>query len=673
MSQSEQQRLAEQSRSAFRKAQVQRHREMQELAPPTLDAGMIVDPTDNTLHKNALLNDLAVTIQAYDSAADLLPGDIDTVYLEWAVSGSEDFKSYAQAEITPPLDGVFPLVLRLPKAQMEKDGPYQLRYRVQQYNSEEAISPVMNLICDGTAPWEWTDEEPPAMLMPAVPITDQYLVDNPAGVVGTIPDYVDRQPKDTIVYWWVTDPIPEDITEIDIAGLHEVTGTPALITVRPEVIRDAGDGGCYLFYALIDKAHNRSRISFPAPVAVALGPLPTNLAPPQVPLASDGVINQMDAWLGVVVHIPLYAGWKPTDRVEVKWGATDLYAEDIGSQPGEQIQVRVPAATLKAEYGDATGEKETSVSYRILRGTVAFDAPATLLDVDFSYIGPPRPDPDLTWPDPVNETLTQLDTYGGVSNQFNHLTEADAGQPAKQNTYLYTPANAGETIEFYWRDELAFTYTVGGFEQPGDEIAAQVPWEVIERVGNGPAIPVHYRIGSPGSNNQQHSKTYHVNVEAITITPPAPEYLGLNPANGWLTCVSLYEDPLEPHPLEPCVRVQIPNLSEWLKDGDSLTLTWTPWDRRTPEGGQVITDAILEETIVLGGENPVTGFIWRVQPYDEHILPIYQPGVSRDGRGVTKYAFTYEGETVTSLEVEAVVSMHVPGASCPIPPVARRK
>ncbi|MEE1920604.1 hypothetical protein V0R50_09135 [Pseudomonas sp. 148P] len=672
MSQSEQQRLAEQSRSAFRKAQVQRHRTRQDLAPPTLAAGIIVDPEDGTLDKNALLNDLAVTIQAYDSAEDLYPGDIDTVYLEWAEAGSGDFEVYAQTEVTPPLEGVFPLTLHLPKEQMEKDGAYDLRYRVHQYNDEQAESPPLTVICDGTAPWGWTDEEPPAMVMPDVPITDQYLTDNPAGVVGTIPDYADRQPKDFVVYWWLKDPIPEDITEIDIAGYHEVTGTPAQITVDPSVVQAVGDGGCYLAYALIDKAHNRSRISFPTPVAVALGPLPTNLAPPEVPLASDGLINLMDAYLGVVVHIPLYAGWKATDRVEVKWGATDLYAEDVGSQPGPEIQVRVPSATLRAEYGDATGIKNTSVSYRILRGTVPFDAPAAQVDVDFSYIGPPRPEPDLTWPDPVNGDLTQLDTYGATDNTFNHLTREDSGQPAKQNTYLFAGAQVDDFIEFYWGDELAFTYTVAGFEQPGDEIAAQIPWEVIQRKGNGAQVPVHYRIGSPTSNNKQHSKTYHVLVEAVVLTPPAPQYLGLNPANGWLTCVSLYEDPANPHPLEPCVRVQVPDLSQWLQEGDTVTLTWTPWDRRAPGEGQVITDAILEEPIVLDAEHPATGFIWRV-PYEEHILPIYQPGTSRDGRGVTTYTFTHEGEPVTSLEVEAAVSMHIPGASCPIPPPVGRK
>lgn len=673
MSQSEQQRLAEQSRREFRKAQVQRHRKVQDLAPPLLDAGVIVDPADNTLHKNALLNDLAVTIPVYDSTADLLPGDVDTVYLEWAEAGSGAFEVFDSMEVTPPVEGLFPLNLVLPKREMERDGPYELRYRIFQYNFETAISPVLGVICDSTPPWGEVDDEPPAMLMPGVPITDQYLVDNPAGVVGTIPDYPDRQPRDTVVYWWLKDPIPDDITQIPIAGIHEVTGTPARITVDPGIVREAGDGGCYLAYALIDKAFNRSRISFPTPVAVALGPLPTDLAAPEVPLASDGLINLMDAYLGVVVHVPLYEGWKATDRVEVKWGATDLYAEDVGSQPGTEIQVRVPAATLKAEYGDATGLKETRVSYRILRGTVAFDAPFTLVDVDFSLIGPPRPEPDLTWPDPVNESLTQLDTYGAVDNAFNHLTTADTGLPAKQVTYAFVGAQSGDTIEFYWGDELAYTHTIQSFELPEGEIGVQIPWEIIERKGNGPAVPVHYRIGSPTSNNKQHSKTYHVHVEAVVLTPPAPEYLGRNPANGWLTCVSLYEDPLNPHPLEPCIRVQVPDLSTWLKDGDSVTLTWTPWDRRQPGEGQVIADAVFEETITLGGQNPATGFIWRVQPYDEYILPIYQPGVSRDGRGVTKYSFTYEGDTVTSLEVDEVVSMHIPGASCPIPPTPQKK
>ncbi|MDU9389394.1 hypothetical protein [Pseudomonas sp. zfem002] len=671
MTDSQQQDRVAQARARFHEDQLRRRAEPRMLAPLELEAGAIVD-VDGTLHKDFLRNDLVVTIQEWD--LPLSPGLTDTLYLEWArghAPQESDFIEIASLEITAPVaDGTFPLKsLKIPVDLLQVDGPYTLRYWVFRYNHESDYSPPLRIVCDGTRPW--FDERPPALLLPEVPITDQYLAEHPQGVVATLPAYADRQPGDVVTYRWIAMPLPENPADVPIAGSAPVTGEPAQITFSADTVRAQGDGGCVVFYELMDKATNLSRLSYYTSVGVALGPLPTGLLPPQVPQAEgDNLVDLVDARLGVVVRIPAFQNAKASDRIEVTWGRTVLYAEEIGSSPVLPVQVSVPVSVLRSEYADAQGPLPTNVSYRILRGTVPFVAPAISVDVDFSVIGPPRPEPDPDWPDPINPQLDILQTRGKVSGNLDHLTRADAGQDAEQSFLAWAPLNPGEIVEFYWNNvpvpEARFIVEVG--MAPGDTIAVEIPWSYIEEAGNNAQVPVHYRIGAPGSNNWQHSPTAYVNVEAIILTPAAPAFLGLSQPLGWLTCRSLY-DLDEPNELDPSVRVQVPDLSRYLSDGDQLTLTWTPWNRIS--GGEVIEHAIKTETITLGGANPVTGFVWRVQPYATYILPTYNPeGGSRDGRAQVVYAFQMGDETVTSLAVEAVVSMHNASGSCPIPPPA---
>jgi hypothetical protein len=76
----------------------------------------------------------------------------------------------------------------------------------------------------------------------------------------------------------------------------------------------------------------------------------------------------------------------------------------------------------------------------------------------------------------------------------------------------------------------------------------------------------------------------------------------------------------------------------------------------------------MDVDITLGTATPATGFIWRVRPYEDKILPTYEPG-NTDGRGETWYTFTIGSETFTSRIDSKNVGMYNPNSSCPIPPV----
>jgi hypothetical protein len=252
----------------------------------------------------------------------------------------------------------------------------------------------------------------------------------------------------------------------------------------------------------------------------------------------------------------------------------------------------------------AAGQQPTNVSYRVLRGEVSSAVQAITVDVDFSFIGPiPDPNPDPEWPDPVNGDLPVPEVRGRVSGLPNELNRTDAGEPADLTVELYGPLNEGEVIEFYWGSQAspAARYVVKDTDTAGDERTVEIPWIVIEKEGDNAALPVYYGIHAADSENDQQCEPIDVVVDLATVVPDAPTFLGLNPTSGWLTCVSLYADPANPAPGEPGIRVSIPDLTEYLADGDEVTLTWTALSGRT--GETPIPGAEKSEVITLGGGN----------------------------------------------------------------------
>jgi len=135
-----------------------------------------------------------------------------------------------------------------------------------------------------------------------------------------------------------------------------------------------------------------------------------------------------------------------------------------------------------------------------------------------------------------------------------------------------------------------------------------------------------------------------------------------------VNCSSLYENPEDPQPLEPAIRIVVPDLSEYeLQAGDVVTMHWQAFQGAADT---YLPDADKIEPITLGGDYPVTGFTWYVQPYTVHILPIYVPGDNIGSAKIT-YAFEYQGKQVTSEVLDIIVGMYTPIGSCPIPPTRK--
>jgi hypothetical protein len=114
--------------------------------------------------------------------------------------------------------------------------------------------------------------------------------------------------------------------------------------------------------------------------------------------------------------------------------------------------------------------------------------------------------------------------------------------------------------------------------------------------------------------------------------------------------------------VDHAVRVQVPDLSVNLKAGDTMTMTWEPYSKRTD--GVLLNDAIKTEVITLD-ELTVKGFIWRIAPYADHILPIALIDGAA-GLGRTRYEFKLSGVDVVSETAEAIVAMFDGTGTCEI-------
>ncbi|RMV97988.1 hypothetical protein ALP03_04734 [Pseudomonas amygdali pv. tabaci] len=639
----------------------------------------IVDPTDGTLNKDVLLGTFLDVTLAQWAQLVTEDGASDTFFIDWAVGevpADDGFVEVFTDTVTAPVAvGTFPKLINIPLATLSPgfpkpaDGVYSLRYRIRQPNDQETVSPLLKLIVDTTPPGGHV--EPGQMSLNTDQLTQAFLDDNPGGIVGTLPDYDDWKPGDKVAFYWVGTPFPDEPADlpapVDVVDVASATGNK--VTFPVDIIGDSKDEAYYVAYFLVDKATNRSPLSNYKRIEVALGLLPDNLKDPLVPLASppDNLINLPDARMGVEVQIESFDNWKPTDRIEVTWGTAVLWPEYMGEVPQFPFSVRVPDTVLRDQYVQATGgDQPTTVSYRVLRGVVPSEVKSISVNVNFSTIGPdPFPDPD--WPDPINDQLLPVEVYGEVSNELNVLKPSDDKKDASVRFKLYDPLLPGEVVDFYWGASHVpeVQYTVADTDAAGNEREVKIPWSYIEFEGNRPDLPVHYSIRAADSENSQQSPDTRVDVSAVVITPDAPVFEGTS-SGGWLNCTSLYKDPANPSSGEPGVRVVVPDLSNYLAAGDTVTLYWNAFPQ-DPKDDTPISGAAKTENIVLGDDYPVTGFTWLVTPYEIHLLPTYDPaGHGRNARGKIKYSFTLKGSTITSLETTAEVGMYWANGSCPI-------
>lgn len=657
---------AELTRQKVRRARAL-NSEAKALVKPGIDPSLLADALDGTLF-SAVLTDasknLVISIEAWPLLGSTPAGFFDVLEIYHTSAGGTSTllssEEYTGADI-----GKFPLSVTIGKDHIGSwvDGPQVFSYKVKPWNgSAPTDSGTLDLIFDRVPPYGNNTPDPfPAL---GYDVTDANI----NSVSVELPRYDTHAASDKVYVYWLNH-VPEDPSAVTPVITEVVDVLPKTLNVPAEKIKAVGDGGVYVLYVLVDKAGNISRLSVPMSVGVAVGPLPSGLQDPVVPLAADGLIDQEDAWTGVVVEVPSFDNWKSTDWVQVKWGALELGWREIGSAPKFPLEFLVQPKQLWDQYGaSSTGNVTTNVSYELRRGTVPQGSKDVDVDVNLEAIGPTDPGTDPEWPDPVNPKLALAEIFGKVSDTLNKLLPEDEKQDATLKVTIDAAFKEDDVFRFYWDDVHVFE-----IDHPlkaadlGAEISVEIPWSYIEARNNGD-VPVHYVVERPGVPNRPKSRSTIVNVEAIVLRPDAPEFLGGNttPPEGWLTCGALYDDD-NPSPLDPAIRVLIKGLGDYgLKAGDTLTMHW--YAVHNLSGEEKIDDTVFDDPIVLT-EADLVELVWRVQPYDDYILPIYNYHATiHYGRGRVHYSFDLDGKPVNSEVAEQVVAMHDAAGSCPLRP-----
>lgn len=657
---------AEQTRQAVRQMRAQASAAIA-LEAPLIDENLLADKTDKTLKSEVLLGkngELIISIPAWDFA----PPESrlhDTLYVYHLTENGGREELFSE-ELNGDDSGRFPLPYTVPRDRVEKwgEGVQTFTYEVRPYNGGGRLpGGKLELIFDRIAPNHGN-------VPPAFAAIEDVTDANVENVELTLASYADYAAGDKVAVYWLKE-VPEDLSNVSPVLTVDVGQLPQKLKVPQAAIKAEGDGGFYVLYLLVDKAGNISRIAQPTAVGVALGPLPSDLKAPEVPLAGDGLIDQEDVFTGVSVNIPAFENFKSTDEIQVTWGTLELGWQPIGNAPSFPLAINLLALQVWGEYKEAgSGVVTTPVSYELRRGSVLAGTKGIEVGVNLERIGPvnPGPDPDPEWPNPVNPNLGKVTVKGAESDTDNALTPDDENKPATLTFLLHSAFMKGDKVTFYWGgthiSEADYEVQEG---DPGKQVTAMVPWDYIEARKNG-VVPVHYKITRDGIPNASVSPSTDVTVTAIVLRPDAPEFLGGNIDDpvGWLTCNSLY-DPDDQTGAEAAIRVQVPDLEAYgLAAGAKVTMHWTAvhgYAGETP-----IPDIDKNETITLT-EGNVNGFVWRVEPYSTHIEPI--PNFSnnpKDGRARVWYTFELDGTTYTSGTDQRIISMHQLGAACPLKP-----
>lgn len=427
------------TRQAFEKSRIERNAKPKDALPPP-DVKSIIDSTDGTLDPKVVDGDLPVEVKEWPNA---YPDD--EVQLQLLIDGNWiNVGERKRIEETT----TFPLTLMLPKSHMVGDAELELRYYLFVIN-DPIGSPPISLRVDRTPPWGTST--PPELITSGEPVTDDYL-NKYNGLEIEIPEYPGRKANDKVAVFYLNH-LPEDPANLPPFVLFVDLPADRKLLIPRTAVEQVGNGGCFIVYILWDISRNESKLATYKSVTAALGKLPTGLGDPEVPQAAGGnTIDLEDARRGVVVQIPSFENGEYTDVFVVDWGGRIFEHPVVGPVP---YQLPVPSEVLKSAYGAATGVLETTVSYRVKRGGLAIPTPpdpakSTKVNVDFSYIGPVRPDPDPDWPDPVNPLLAPCTVFADGSTTPNELLKAHNNKDATLQFDLYTPAEDGQIVEFYW-------------------------------------------------------------------------------------------------------------------------------------------------------------------------------------------------------------------------------
>ncbi|WP_085717582.1 hypothetical protein [Pseudomonas sp. B28(2017)] len=580
------------------------------------------------------------------------PGDpTDTLYLEWLPNFSGDYLPVAVPEEIPgsvTLPGSdFPLRREIPLSIFENyEGSFQFRYRVKMWNASEvhASAPIT---IDRTGPIR---PDAPGAMITAELITTEIL-DNDDGVVCEIPDFVeDKKEFVQVAVFWM-DTVPENEADFPTVAVFKLLPADRKVTVPKAFVSDLGSRTHYVVYFLFDKAGNRSEMSLPKPVSVALGVLPDDLQACSVPLAADGLIDRADAAEitgPTKVHVEQYTGWDRNDGIVVQWKDLEVRTTVAAHEPFP-LKITVPWSVLQQTYDFTTGGVQTvTVDYKVLRGDYPTASPGSIsVNQNFEIAGPENPDPE-----PINDQL-ELIRFQSFSGSSTELAVGDIGEDATGHIKLYDNPLPGDKLTLVYNGEVVSpAYTVTGSESPNQEVPITIPWSVIEKTPVMDDLPMYYTVTRDGVPNPQESLRTTIDVAVERVDLPEPTAPG-NPIN----CTYLVEKNGAWG-----INVHIPP-STYLKVDVHVVAVWNSFQI---DGTTEIPGTSLIEELSVGPAEEQNGINWFI-PYEKCLKPTYGGSGNSGGRGQFAYGITVRGETVASDVVRVLIGVFENNGHCVIP------
>jgi len=630
-----------------------------ELPSCTIDAASFVDPAIYPGLFKAAMHGVPQILKAPTLPAVERPPN------RWTLQYARQGQAYETLNIGDFDNSNLPLEIDLPEHFMMMDGIFDLRLMFLLDMGLPNETQPLRVINDWIPPYGLPVPSQPVELdLPKVPITSEWLADNNDELAGTITDYMDRQPGDMAYVYWLKD-IPDDLTNVAPVAVVPLDAGLAF-SIPASKIAAVGDGLCFAFYALKDAAGNTSQLSVALRYAVNLGPLPDGLQPPYIPQSLDGVINIADLFKPVQVQIRTFLNHRATDEIEIFWADEQLAGRYfVGEGAVFPLLINIPADLIARHFTDGGGRQTVQVRYRIMRQGTPYDAPADDFVVNLDVVGPPNPD----WPDPINP---DLDPVAIVSNSGakDHLTNADTGKDASATIALDPATLAGHFIQLYWNGAPVLpAHEVDASDLAAGQVIITVPWAMIAAQGNGLALPVHYSLADAvDADNAQLAGPTAVHVEAVELTLPVPQFVDEiedNTGELILNCSSLRQNP--PGSNRWGFQVYIRNDGMYLLEGNVITLEYTLYEDM--DATRPIDAARLSFPIPLTREHELYGVSWFVGPYEEYILPLYDPSDPHGSCSLT-YSLRIAGQDYQAETVVRLIGLWNGSETCRLPPRA---
>jgi hypothetical protein len=596
--------------------------------------------------------DLDLTVPEWPEPA--ISGETDTLRIYVRPKGELNWGEPTDEHRIPGpfLPGDFPYPTTVSPTGFPNEGTYELYYTVQIESGSIAESDIVEFVIDKTPPNDNQSSSLPLAFRDQVAkdngLTREYLESvSTTGVPLIVPPYTGGRNQDAIeIYVLLEEVIVPFLVFDEVIPNNRVVFIPTFFLMGKE------DGLLAFLFKLKDIVGNIGPFSEPLETHLLLKPLP--VAPfrtLRVPLAEDvkTLIDLADVKLGVRALVPRYTNHAKNDRIYLTWGTlTADTPHRVGDNPTDPIIIDVSDSELiEPDYGDATGEKPTAVTYQIKRGDLSFDADSPLnINVDLSQVI----DPSI---------LTRVVVRGtGPTPENNKLLENDRGLNANASVTVPVGLKDVDWARLYWGDLPDYVVEVTPVPDEGQPLVFNVPWEEIEKVP-GINVDVWYEVGITGDNNPTASPVTEVNVEeAVPIRLTEPEFpdAKFNGTDWWVNCSSW----LGP---DANLRLRIPpnpRLSEGLQmsinvqgysDFPPATTVGTPWTKTIPSLSQSQVD---------------DGFIELVGPRPDFFHDL----IGRRGALKVDYSVVVGTSTLSGTLSIRAASQHA-GGLCPINPDIR--